>query len=336
MANYKDLHGFQIKHRSSDPSNPIKGEIWYNTTTQTLKGYQSKGAAWESSNNLNTGTHDGRAMGAQGAAMSVGGSSSDNPVSQATEDYDGSSWTSGPNLNTGRATFGISQAGTQTAAFIAAGQGPAVPGNSNATEEFDGSSWTAGNNYPIASVIGGTGTLTAGLGFSGYTSPGQNYRNVSAEYDGTNWTAGNNINTNRSRMQGVGTQTATIAAGGFLPGDTNSNNCESYNGTTWTNTPNLTSTYDLAGYFGIQTAAIHFGGKTDTQNNTPSTGITTTSYWNGSSWSNVSATLSTGKSRQHAAGTAVTAGLSAGGNSNSNTTEEYNDPAFGIRTWDTT
>ena len=37
MANYKTEHGFEIKHRSSDPSNPIEGEIWYNTTTQTLK-----------------------------------------------------------------------------------------------------------------------------------------------------------------------------------------------------------------------------------------------------------------------------------------------------------
>ena len=33
MANYKDLHGFEIKHRSSDPPSPIEGEIWYNTTS---------------------------------------------------------------------------------------------------------------------------------------------------------------------------------------------------------------------------------------------------------------------------------------------------------------
>ena len=26
MANYKDLHGFEIKHRSSDPPSPIEGE----------------------------------------------------------------------------------------------------------------------------------------------------------------------------------------------------------------------------------------------------------------------------------------------------------------------
>ena len=28
MANYKELHGFEIKHRSSDPPSPIEGEIW--------------------------------------------------------------------------------------------------------------------------------------------------------------------------------------------------------------------------------------------------------------------------------------------------------------------
>ena len=37
MGNYKTDHGFEIKHRSSDPSNPIEGEIWYNTVSQTLK-----------------------------------------------------------------------------------------------------------------------------------------------------------------------------------------------------------------------------------------------------------------------------------------------------------
>ena len=37
MAVYKTEHGFQIKSRSSDPSNLYEGEIWYNTTTQTLK-----------------------------------------------------------------------------------------------------------------------------------------------------------------------------------------------------------------------------------------------------------------------------------------------------------
>lgn len=51
MANYKDLHGFHIKHRSSDPANQIAGEIWYNTSTRVLKVAPLIGA-WSSGNNL--------------------------------------------------------------------------------------------------------------------------------------------------------------------------------------------------------------------------------------------------------------------------------------------
>ena len=38
MATYKDIHGNNIPIRSSNPSNPITGEIWYNTTSNELKG----------------------------------------------------------------------------------------------------------------------------------------------------------------------------------------------------------------------------------------------------------------------------------------------------------
>ena len=35
MSDFKSLKGLYIKHVSSDPSNLIEGQIWYNTTTQT-------------------------------------------------------------------------------------------------------------------------------------------------------------------------------------------------------------------------------------------------------------------------------------------------------------
>jgi hypothetical protein len=40
MANYTGIQGQNILIVSSDPSNPVEGQIWYNTTSQTLKGYQ--------------------------------------------------------------------------------------------------------------------------------------------------------------------------------------------------------------------------------------------------------------------------------------------------------
>jgi hypothetical protein len=38
MATYKNINGTNIPIRASDPTNPILGEIWYNTTSNTLKG----------------------------------------------------------------------------------------------------------------------------------------------------------------------------------------------------------------------------------------------------------------------------------------------------------
>ena len=39
MATYITLKGMAIEILSADPSNPVEGQIWYNTTSNTLKGY---------------------------------------------------------------------------------------------------------------------------------------------------------------------------------------------------------------------------------------------------------------------------------------------------------
>ena len=55
MTTYKEINGTDITVVSSDPSNPLIGEVWYNTTTQKLKGYQQVlGNAWATGGNLNT------------------------------------------------------------------------------------------------------------------------------------------------------------------------------------------------------------------------------------------------------------------------------------------
>ena len=36
MATYKELHGTDIEVRSTDPSDPVTGQLWYNTTTDQL------------------------------------------------------------------------------------------------------------------------------------------------------------------------------------------------------------------------------------------------------------------------------------------------------------
>ena len=37
MATYQDIKGLKVKFLSADPSNLNEGEVWYNTTSATLK-----------------------------------------------------------------------------------------------------------------------------------------------------------------------------------------------------------------------------------------------------------------------------------------------------------
>ena len=40
MVAYTGIQGQNILIVSSDPANPTEGQIWYNSTTNLLKGYQ--------------------------------------------------------------------------------------------------------------------------------------------------------------------------------------------------------------------------------------------------------------------------------------------------------
>ena len=56
MATYKEINGTNIEAVSSDPANPVEGQVWYNTTSQTLKGQSATTAgAWSTGGALNQG-----------------------------------------------------------------------------------------------------------------------------------------------------------------------------------------------------------------------------------------------------------------------------------------
>jgi hypothetical protein len=87
------------------------------------------------------------------------------PYSAATEEYDGSTWTSVNSMNTLRAYN--AGAGTQTAALTFGGD---LPGLTAATEEYDGNSWTTVASLGTAKyLLGGAGDSTFGLAFGGGT-----------------------------------------------------------------------------------------------------------------------------------------------------------------------
>ena len=39
MATYITIKGIEIQTIAGDPANPVEGQVWYNSTTSTLKGY---------------------------------------------------------------------------------------------------------------------------------------------------------------------------------------------------------------------------------------------------------------------------------------------------------
>ena len=97
MANYKDIHGTNIETVTSDPSNPVNGQVWYNSTDQALRGNaQTTVGSWASGGNLNTGR---RMMGGAGvsssSALGFGGylGPPPNAASALAESYNGTSWT---------------------------------------------------------------------------------------------------------------------------------------------------------------------------------------------------------------------------------------------------
>ena len=156
-----------------------------------------------------------------------------------TEEYNGSSWSEGGALNTGRSQTG--GFGLQTAAVITSGVN--APGSlTNITEEYDGSSWTTVNTNPLSLRDGScSGTLTAGLFFSGTSSGSAPDISVATvEYDGTNWTSGGNLGTARYGIGAAGTQSDTLGFGGYISGGSGLQSVvEAYNGTSWTSSPAL-------------------------------------------------------------------------------------------------
>ena len=136
MATYKEIQGFAVQNLSADPSNPIEGQVWYNSTSNVWKVEEATAAgAWATGNNMNTARRVLAGAGTQTAALGFGGYVP--PVTGATEEYDGSTWTTLPaTMATARQSSGSSKSGTTSAALVFGGNPP--PTNLAATEEWTG------------------------------------------------------------------------------------------------------------------------------------------------------------------------------------------------------
>ena len=280
-------------------------------------------AAWTSGGALPATVAANQGVGIQTAALSISGqpNSPGTAATNATNHYNGTSWTAGGSLSAGAASYGgaSSTKGSETAALYWNGYNPTPsPAGYRATvSSYNGSSWTAQPTYPgSANGYGsGAGTSTAALGMGGYLVSN------CYESDGSyNWTAGGALPTSKYAMAAGGPQTAAIGAGGYgtSPGSvTIQSTADTYNGTSWTSI-SVTPITQAAknGCFGTSSSDFMVAGGTPARS--------TCIHYNGTAWS-TRPSISTGRHAGSGAGASGTSGLIAGGNTGSFTTatEEF-------------
>jgi hypothetical protein len=313
MAEYVNIQGQNILIVSSDPSNPTQGQIWYNTTSGTLKGlaFDTTGS-WSTSGNLNQGRYlmsGGAGAGTQTAALTFGGSNPGGSALSATESFNGTSWTTIPaSMNTSRLwNMGL---GGQTTGLCIGGYTGSV--DTNATEKWNGSVWTSSGNLNNARrVTTGFGSQTACIAANG-AAPRNNY---AESFNGTSWTtlATTNVTAEGRASTAGSPQTAGIIFGGgaSLPADTSITTVESWNGSTWTNLP--TSMNVGRRYFGGvgsgPTDAFAYGG-----GGTPgSVALNSSESYNGSAWTTAGSLSVARRTQGNAAAATTSAAATWGG-----------------------
>ncbi len=88
-----------VSQVAGDPPAPAEGDIWYNTTTGTLK-FRTKALGWATATPLNTARSQTAGAGTQTAALAFGGNGGS--VTAVNESYNGTTWTELGDLNTAR------------------------------------------------------------------------------------------------------------------------------------------------------------------------------------------------------------------------------------------
>ena len=273
------------------------------------------GSSWTAGGVYPTTARDLGGAGTQTAALGMGGYTPPAPGSKTLGlscTYDGSSWSSGPTMNTGRSQLACGGS-SQTAGIGAGGYRTPTTAVTNVTETFDGTSFTETADLATARRTYGarSGTTSAFLAFGGSTdstpvSLTEEFTTSANIITAAAWASGPNINTARRGLNlgGVGSNTAGLVFGGAMPPGT-LNATEEYNGNSWTSTGNYPVSVQNVGSAGIQTAAVGFGGS-------PGSGNTATAAdYDGSSWTAITS-MPTATWQPSGTGTA-SAALASGG-----------------------
>ena len=97
MSTFKNIQGKNIRSYANNAPNATAGEMWYNQSELKLKGVEAL-SAWSSASSLATAREKLGGAGTQQAAIAFGGNTP--PTTTATEEYNGSGWSTGGTLNT--------------------------------------------------------------------------------------------------------------------------------------------------------------------------------------------------------------------------------------------
>ena len=280
-----------------------EGQVWFNSTSNVLKGYglSAPAGTWASSPSLNTGrAYSGSAGNAPDSAMVFGGETPS--ATGATETYDGSAWTTVPaTLNTPR-TY-VMSFGVTTASMCVGG----TPPQTAASETWDGTSWAEGYDLNSARHSGGgAGVTTAGLVFGGGTWNQPSLHKLTEEYDGSCWAEKADLNNDHmTNINSLGlTQTAAICSSGYrFPSPAATAFTEEWNGTSWAEIADLNTARYYAGGSGSVTSGLIMGGEVPAP-----TFYSKVELYNGTAWTEIA---DMGTARAHFPGT-TTNGPSSG------------------------
>ena len=319
MAEYKGIKGFKVQYLSADPSNPIIGQTWYNSTSKDLK-YQSVTTtpSWASATNYPANMQRQASFGTQTATVNASGLEGAAYTTNVKE-YDGTTWTAGGSVPTALEQPG--GGGILTAGFMAGGETPA-PAKTTETVNYDGTSWALSGSMATgrSSLMSG-GTQTAGIIAGGGPGIAPSFSNATEEYNGATWTTGGTLPTAVRNLRGFGLQTAAITLGGELPPATPTNATSEYNGTSWSGGGNLAATATAMDGEGTLTAGVAMGG---------GPAVTTVQLYDGTSWSPTSS-MSNARTLHGASGASAASSLAIGGASataNLSAVEEFNGPGL--------
>ena len=78
MSTYKEIRGLKVRDYTTNPDNPIEGQLWYNTTDNVARyRIPNKTAAWRTVASVNSARRDGGGAGAYNSALLTAGYASD-------------------------------------------------------------------------------------------------------------------------------------------------------------------------------------------------------------------------------------------------------------------